>query len=266
MKKEGIGKKAQLTIFIILAIMIVCAVILFLILKEDMPIPIIGDKEINPNSFFESCLEEKIRETIDLISSQGGYINNSEGNEIIFKFEGEDDFSEISYLCYTPDFYLTCINQEPMLIQHLKNEIETHISNDVKSCFNDLVGNLEKQSYEIDEEYNRGHIELVPGKIILNIEGNLTTIKTNETSNIDNPRVIFLSKFYDLVVVAQEITNQEARFCNFEQLGFMLIYPEFEIDKFNTGDLTTIYTIKHRKSGEKFRFAVRSCAIPPGIG
>jgi hypothetical protein len=45
----------------------------------------------------------------------------------------------------------------------------------------------------------------------------------------------------------------------------MMLYPEFEIEKFRTGESTTIYTIKQRKTGERFRFAIRSCVIPPGF-
>ena len=71
--------------------------------------------------------------------------------------------------------------------------------------------------------------------------------------------------FYDLAVISQEIVSQEAESCNFEILGFMLLNPEFEADRFRTGDSTTIYTIKHKGSEEWFRFAVRSCVIPPGV-
>jgi len=58
--------------------------------------------------------------------------------------------------------------------------------------------------------------------------------------------------------------SQEARFCNFEQQGFTLLYPEFEIDKFRTGEGSIIYTVQHKKTGEVFKFAVIGCVIPPG--
>ena len=78
-------------------------------------------------------------------------------------------------------------------------------------------------------------------------------------------KTVVYTRFYDLAIVAQEIVSQEARFCNFEQVGYMLIYPEFAITKFRTGKSDTIYTIKSKESGERFRFAVRSCVIPPGF-
>jgi len=45
----------------------------------------------------------------------------------------------------------------------------------------------------------------------------------------------------------------------------MLLNSEFELDKFKTGNSKTIYTLKHRKSQETFRFAVRGCVIPAGM-
>ena len=65
--------------------------------------------------------------------------------------------------------------------------------------------------------------------------------------------------------MAHEIVSQESQFCYFEYLGYMLLYPEYKIDKFRTSDETIIYTIDHKDSKEMFRFAVRGCVIPPGF-
>ena len=89
--------------------------------------------------------------------------------------------------------------------------------------------------------------------------------KADETSTYNNFKIIFPTRLYDISVVVQEITGQEARFCNFEQQGFTLFYPEFDIDKFRTGDGDTIYTISHKKTNEAFRFAIRGCVIPPAF-
>jgi len=62
-----------------------------------------------------------------------------------------------------------------------------------------------------------------------------------------------------------EIVNQEARFCYAEISGIMLAYPEFSISLTKTDDLSKIYVVENKKSKEVFRFAVRSCAIPPGL-
>ena len=105
----------------------------------------------------------------------------------------------------------------------------------------------------------------MPRKIIIKINANMTLTKTEESLRYENFTIITASKFYDLAILAQEIVSQESSFCYFELLGFMLLYPEFDIDRLRTSDSTIIYTLKHEDSKEKFRFAIRGCVIPPVV-
>jgi hypothetical protein len=259
----NIKNKGQMSIFIIAGISIIVILSLLFIYRGELIPQLNYKKETNPNFFLDSCIENKIKEAVEIISSQGGYINNNLTKK--FKFENEEYFTNISYLCYTHNYYLPCINQEPMLIQHLKNEIKGFISKEVKNCFDSLSLDLEKKGNVVDAIYNGFDIDLTEGKIIVEIFGKITLTKSGETSKQDEFKIIVPSKFYNLAIVAQEIISQEAKFCHFENLGFMLFYPKFNIDVFKTGDLTTIYTLEHKDSKEKFRFAIRTCIIPPGI-
>jgi len=256
-------KRGQITIFIIVGVVIISVVILFFLFKSGIVPKIFKKPETDSNTFLHSCMEDKIKEAVKTISLQGGHINNPLHKT--FKFENEDFLKNISYLCYTQNYYTPCINQEPMLIQHLKDEIKDYIFDDVKDCFNELTLSLEKQDYVVEARYNGFYVELIERKIVIKTNSEIILTKGYETSKQENFKIIVPSRFYDLSIVVQEIISQEARFCHFEHLGFMLLYPEFEIDKFRTGDLTTIYTVEYRKSKEKFRFAVKSCVIPPGI-
>ena len=260
---DGEMNKGQVTIFIIVGILIISLVAMFLFFRTGIIPGIAESPETNPNIFLDSCMEDKIKETIRIISSQGGYIENPLHKT--FKFEDESIFTNISYLCYNQNYYLPCINQEPMLIQHLKDEIKNHISEDVENCFDELTLSLEKQNYVVDAKYRGFEVDLMDKKVAVKIDGEIALTKSGETSEQEDFKIIVSSRFYNLAVVAQEIVSQEARFCHFEHLGFMLFYPEFNIDRFRTGDSIIIYTIQHRKSKEVFRFAVRGCVIPPGI-
>ncbi len=263
MLKKG-EKKGQITIFIIVGIVIVVGILLFFLFRKGViPIPGGGKSEENPVSYMESCIEPKIKEAIEIISSQGGYINNN--LNIRFKFDEDKEAKNISYLCYNQNYYLSCINQEPMLIQHLKEEIKTYIKKDVENCVRNLKKSLENSGYEVDMNYRDFSIELIPKKVLVTMDMDVTFSKSGETSTRDNFKFAVASRFYDISIVVQEIVSQEARFCNFEQLGYMLFYPDYNIDKFRTGESTTIYSVADRETKEKFRFAVRGCVIPPGF-
>ena len=79
-------------------------------------------------------------------------------------------------------------------------------------------------------------------------------------SNFDS---FVLSPLDGLIDVAYEIVNQEAQYCHFDYNGFMLLYPEYDIDRIEY-DYSRIYIITDRRSGKVFRFAVRSCAWKHG--
>jgi hypothetical protein len=255
-------KRGQLTIFIIISIVLVLAIIIYFLVRGGL-IPQIGGKgETNPNQFFQTCIEESLMQNIQTISEQGGYIANQ--LNVTFQFTDEEP-RDIAYLCYQKNYYLSCINQEPVLIQHLKKEIKKATEQQVKDCFEIIKKNLEDSGETVEANYRDFDVSFQERKVILNLDGEITATKSGETTKYSGLKAVVATRFYDLAVVAQEIASQEARFCSFEQLGYMLIYPEFNIDKFRTGNSDTIYTVAHRETGERFRFAVRSCVLPPGF-
>lgn len=254
------NKRGQVTIFIIIGVIVVSVGVLFFLFRTGV-VPGIGEKaEKDPNAFLESCMEDKIKEAINLISMQGGYIKNP--LYVTFKFEDESPLN-ISYLCYNQNEFSLCINQEPMLIQHLKKEIYNYIDDDVDNCFKKLILSLEKQGYDVDSSYRDFEIDLTEGKVVIDIDADITLTKTDETSKQKDFKIITPSKFYDLVLIAQKIINAESISGEFDY-NQILIYPEANIDKYVTLDFSRIYKIEHKESKEKFIFAVRSMATRPG--
>lgn len=258
-------KRGQVTIFIIIGVLLIAAVALFFLFQKGVKIPGIsgGAKEVTPTPFLQTCLENKILESVEILSYQGGYLNPSPSKR--FKFENEDSYYNISYLCYTSSYYEPCLNQKPMLIKDIKEEISNYISQEVEICMSELVLNLEEEGYVVNAQYGGFDIELAPGKITANIDALITSTKAEETSTRENFEISVPTDFYTVIIVGQEIVSQEARFCNFEYLGFMLTYPEFEIDYFRTQDSSVIYTVKSKATSELFRFAIRGCVIPAGM-
>ncbi len=258
---KATSKKGQVTIFVIVAVLIVAVIAIFFLFKLGV-VPTSGSNaEENPEQFLASCIEGGLREKISTILSQGGYISNPLNKS--FKFSEEKEATDIAYLCYTQNDYLPCINQEALLIQHLKKEIRGGIKKQVRDCFTDLTKSLSKKGYVVDATYKDFEVDLISKKIILKIDAKISLTKKENSIKREKFNLVFNSRFYDLAIVVQEIVSQEARFCNFEQLGFMLFYPEYEIKKFRAGE-DIIYRVKHRKTQEEFKFIIRGCVIPAG--
>ncbi len=255
--------KGQMTIFIIVGIVIIAIVLLFILFRSGkIPSLIGGKQEQNPAVFFESCINEKIRTGVDMVLYQGGNINPILYKN--FKFNNEDYFN-ISYLCYTQSSYLPCINQQPLLIEHVEKELHDYIENTAENCFQDLLKNFEKDSYVVSGDYEGVEVKLLPGKLSIKVLSDMQISKSEESSTVGNFNILIATKLYDLIVVAQEIVNQEARFCSFSSQGFGIFYPEFDIKKTRASDLSLIYSVLDKKSTEMFRFAVRGCVATPGL-
>ncbi|MFQ5531296.1 MAG: hypothetical protein ACE5ES_01630 [Candidatus Nanoarchaeia archaeon] len=255
--KPELNKRAQVTVFIIIVILLIASIVLFLFFKQGLIPGVPTSGETNPRVFLSSCIEDNVKDTIKLISEQGGYISNDLNKSF--------DDKQISYLCYNKNQYFPCVNQEPLLIQHLKEEIHEEISEEVETCFTDLTLSLESQNYIVDARYRGFEVDLLPRKAIVDIKGMLTLTRSEETTTQEDFKLTISSKIYDLAVITQEIVSQEAEYCNFEHLGYMLLHSDIDIFRRQLGDQTIIYGITDKKSQEGFWFAVRSCALPGSI-
>jgi hypothetical protein len=253
------NKRGQLTIFIIVGVLIVGAIAFYFLFRQGLIPDISGGKEINPNSFLESCVEEQINEAINLIAIQGGNINPKLNKR--FKFRDEENAVNISYLCYNKNFYDRCVHQAPMLTSHIQKEIENYIEDDVQICFNKLIENLEKQNYDVTKNYNGFEVELTLEGVKLLIYGEIDLTRNDESLKMQNIGAIIPTNLYELVLIANSILNSETEYCEFNVNSYMLIYPEIKIDLFKDSVGEKIYTIKNRNIDNYFRFAVRGCII-----
>jgi hypothetical protein len=249
------SKKAQVTIFVILALIIIVGIILLFLFKSPIESTVIDEK--NPQSFIDSCVREATEEAIDILSEQGG--------DIIPLGSTMYESRNISYLCYNANYYIPCVNQKPMLIDHIESEIDDYIKPKVEDCFNLLKSELEQENYEIEIGSMDLTTELKRGQVLVNINRDFKISKGDDVRKFTSFKIKLTHPIYNLAEIALEIAKQEAEYCNFDILGFMIIYPEYNLAKFRPGNSDTIYEIKEVKSGYRFMTAIRSCALPPGF-
>ncbi len=246
--------KAQVTIFIIIALIIVVAIALIFVVWRKPTLPV--SPETNPENYIEKCIKESTEEAISILSEQGGDIK-PEGS-VMYKSKN------ITYLCYNANFYKPCINQRPLFIEHIEEQITNYIEPKMQECFSSLRTELEKRGYAVELEEMNITTELQTKKVVVTIDRKLEMTK-GETRRFEQFKAQVSWPLYDLAKITMEIANQEARYCNFDALGFMIIYPKYDIEKFRTGDSDTIYTLKDTPTGKEFIFAIRSCAMPAGL-
>lgn len=247
--------RGQVTIFIIIGIMIVVIGILMYLFYPKIQTGL-GISTDNPQIFIQSCMEDDVKTAVDEISSQGGSFNPK--NYFLYQDK------KIEYLCYTNEYYISCVMQQPMLKQHIENEIKNQIQNKKKECFDSLKKNFESLGYEVVLREGKTKVELLPKRIEVSFGNNLTLTKDG-SKRYDKLSVLVNNNLYELVSIANSILNMEARYGDSETTIYMNYYHDLKVEKKKQTDGTTIYILTDRNKGDKFQFASRSVAWPPGI-
>ena len=262
---EGIkNKSGQITIFIILAILLVSAILLIFTMYNKQILPI-GTQQKDTSQMITECINENVKEAVDKIMDNSGYTELPAITKMFAYPEGyykDEGVEEIPYLCYSALNYARCIPQEPLLIEHLENEILDFTEDKIDGCFKNLKNELESQAYRVQLENRQDiKIELIDGLVRTTVERDLIQEKEGKEKKFREFVAEFRTPLYKIASISQEIINQESRLCNADYQTIMLANKGIAITKFNTGDDIKVYTIQDIKTKERWKFAIRGCVL-----
>jgi hypothetical protein len=260
-EKMSKGQRGQIAIWVIIAILIIASIILlFVLLSERGPtiIPPIGAETFDPQSYIRICTRGEVLNALDIMMPQGGFVET--------KHSVEYNFTDVEYLCTNLGYYAPCINQHPMLIREMENEIKDYIYDNVSDCINDIPIRMDKLGgsgivsgplqIEVDLDYD---------KALITINKTIQVTKRDSSEEYSSFVIGVITPAYNLAMIANEIASAEARSCNFEPVGYSLNYPRYEVSRYVMSQPTKIYTIKDTQTGKFMYTAIRSCAMPAGM-
>ena len=248
-------KKEQVTIFIIIAVLVVAIGIASYMLSPGIRTGITGETK-NPEQFIQTCLEDEIKDTVERLSMQGGSIEP----EHYFTYNNIN----IEYLCYTNENRALCVVQQPLLKQHIESEIKSDVEGVVGYCFDALRENYEDSGYGVDLQPGSTRIELLPKRIVTSFTHVLTLTK-GETETHDAFRIVLNNNLYELISIANSIIEWETTYGDADPRLYMTYYPDLKVEKNPRDDGTNIYVLTDRNSGNKFQFTSRSLVQPIGF-
>src|SRR3989338_578627 len=217
--------KGQITIFVIVALVIVVAVVFIFFINRG-EVTSREQNYDNPESYVDNCLRDRTSLVIEEMFAGGGFIDAN--NTILYQGK------EITYLCKNVNNFEPCINQYPVYLTQIKKELEREIQDDVEQCFASVKGEFIRKNYKFESGNIGVDVQLKPSIV-------------------------------EIGVIANEIVSQEAQWCHFSNDGFMILYPEYDIRVTMLDDSTKIYTIKDKKTQDKLMMATRGCALPAGL-
>ncbi len=250
-------RRGQISIFVIVGIMLVGVVILFFFLINSRQTETSINTESNPESFVDECIRDSIRKNTEIMLPQGGFLNPGD-----YKIYND---AKIAYICKNINYYESCVMQYPRFLTRISEELEEGMNEDIQDCFISLEEDLSSKRYSVSGGEFDISIVLKPGSVEGVVYRNMRISKEGYENSFESFSASVKSPLYDLSYIANEIARQEAKYCYFEYVGFMLLYNKFDVRKTAMSDSTKIYTIKDKASGEEMNIAIRGCAIPAGF-
>ena len=208
---RGVSKRGQVTLFVVIAIIIVVGIALFFILKDKYSNIDYLDKEVQPvYESFISCLEGTLDEGIQILGYQGGYIGLPEfvpGSIYRPTSSQLDLFGQpVAYWSYISGNNLA--SEQVPTKESMEDELSNYIEERLEMC--DLS---EYKSQGIFTYIGDGNavVDINSERVSLKITNPLNIYTESETYTLESHEITVdskLGKFYDLAIKTYELERK----------------------------------------------------------
>ena len=254
-RSNKMNKQGQVAIWIIIALVIVALTALIFVIKPSFLSS--SQSELYPQTLISSCISEAVNSATDIMLPQGGFIA-----PLNYKLH---DNIKVSYLCQNIGQFRPCINQHPLLISEMEGEIANYITPKIDECFTSMKDTFQKQKYSVSMGDMTLNVSLMKGYAVVDINRSVVLTKNGQSQNYDSFQTKTTNPSYEMARVAEEIADQEAKYCYFEYVGYSILYPQFTVRAERMSDDTKIYSIEDKYSTKEMNLAIRGCSLPAGI-
>ena len=248
------GVRGQVAVFVIIAILIVAVVLIIFAFPRIKPF--FTGQEFTPQSYLRSCIEPSVKEGMDLLARQGGYAN-PEG------FLVYND-QKIKYLCYTSQYYDTCVVQDAMVKNRIEQELNKIIEPRARECAANLKTEYEKRGYSVSQNTISSKTTIDPGKINVEFKMPILVSKGEESNSYQGFTIGIPSQMYDILFISMSIIDYESTYGDSETTLYLQYYPDLKIEKTKLSEGSKVYIVSNVITKEYFQFASRSLSWPPG--
>ena len=190
--------------------------------------------------------------TIEELGMNAGFVNPG----FTYPYNGDD----FTYLCYTEEYYETCVVQVPFLKNVFEEQAEGKLRDEIDACYSSSISDLEAQGYEVSSGAVDYDVLLEPGVARIQIDAP-TTVGSQKFARFN---IELSSHIYDMIMISTSILQFEAQLGDSDVNAMMGLYSNYIIDKIKRSDGTTVYILEDKIFGTKFQFASKSLVWPAG--
>ena len=215
--KSSQARKGQLTIFVIVAIFIVAGVFLFFAFRGNLQPQIPANLEPVYNTF-KTCLQDDALSGIDILESQGGYIElpDFETGSAYSPFSSQLDFlgNPIPYWHYVSGNNIQ--KEQVPTKSEMENQLENYINDKIKNCrFDSYYGD----GFYIFLENPKANVNIQNGRVLVSLNAGLTISKGDENFFAKNHEVSINSELGALFESSNKIYDYEQNSLFLENYG-----------------------------------------------
>ena len=218
MFKKRIKKRGQVTIFIIIAIIIVASIAGYFVLRSSFITPTISSNLEPVYNAFLSCLEENVLEGITTLEAQGGYIElpEFESGSAHMPFSSQLNFlgNPIPYWYYVSGSNIQ--KEQVPSISDIEEQLGNYIEAEISDC---ILDSYFEQGFAINLGEPEVDINIRKGEVEVILDMNLGIEKAEESVVVSNHNIIVKTKLGDLYESAKKIYDYEQETLFLENYG-----------------------------------------------
>jgi hypothetical protein len=203
------SKKGQVTIFIIIAIVIIAAIAAFFIFRSNLPVTTQIPQEFQPayNTFL-SCLQNNVQSGISILESQGGYIYlpQFEPGSLYAPFSSQLNFlgNPIPYWFYVSGNNIA--KQQVPTQSFMQTQLAQYVDQVARNCD---FGSFTDQNFIIQMGNPTSSVTINQNQVQLTLNMNLNMNRGNDSAVISTHKVIVDSQLGNLYQSALTLYNYE---------------------------------------------------------
>lgn len=202
------SKKGQVTLFIVLAIIVVVGIVGFFIYQDYFKPTNVPDAAQPVYSYYLSCIESITLEGVSILESQGGYIETPE-------FEAGSPYmpssSQLDLLGVAIPhwFYVSgnnIVREQVPTIRSMETDLQLYIQEDLQNCD---FGDFESRGYLVDVDAGSVTVEIENSQINVEVKNELRFSLDEDFYRFGQHRLTVRSKLGRLYSLAKEIYDYQ---------------------------------------------------------
>ncbi|MEK6859836.1 MAG: hypothetical protein AABX54_03405 [Nanoarchaeota archaeon] len=239
--KRGWKSKAQVTVFIIIAILVVGGIAAYFILSKGKGNTQTSLDVKSIKAYIDQCIKDSADESVYFIALQGGYYDKP----VLSKYYL---YNNIPYYWISRDK----ISNVPT-IAVVEEEIGKYIDDNVVYCVNDF--NIFKESgYEFEIGEIKSTVKLSDKDLQVDINYLVAITKEEKTTRYDKFDYSVNTKFksaYDSADLIIQEQKKNPEYIPLTYIADLSIKKDFKFETVNLDDNTVLYTLIYNKDSDK---------------